>query len=178
MGRLLVELDALDRTLQAAHGHDLVGPASLHASFVHGGREMSSYPDRCQLQLERRIIPGESAGAGTREVSRIVDLLRARDPGFRATVRMMFAREPYALSPDHELPRLLLDVAARRGVESRAMGMSFWTDAAILGAAGIPSVLFGPSGGGLHSIDEWVDAQSVLACRDLLADAALRWCAG
>lgn len=177
MGRLLVELDALDRTLQAAHGHELVGPASLHASFVRGGREMSSYPDRCQLQLERRIIPGEVPGAGTREVSAIVDLLRARDPGFRAAVRMMFAREPYALSPDHELPRLLLDVAGRRGVESRAVGMSFWTDAAILGAAGIPSVLFGPSGGGLHAIDEWVDAQSVLACRDLLADAALRWCA-
>ena len=49
--------------------------------------------------------------------------------------------------------------------------MSFWTDAAILGDAGIPSILFGPTGAGLHSVEEWVNAQSVLTCRDAL----VRW---
>jgi acetylornithine deacetylase len=52
-------------------------------------------------------------------------------------------------------------------------GMSFWTDAAILAAAGIPSVLFGPSGSGLHSIEEYVDVDSVLECRDVLAETVL-----
>ena len=35
--------------------------------------------------------------------------------------------------------------------------MSFWTDAAVLGSAGIPSVLFGPGGAGLHSVEEYVE---------------------
>ena len=39
------------------------------------------------------------------------------------------------------------------------MGMSFWTDAAVLGGAGIPSVLFGPGGAGLHSIEEYVEVR-------------------
>ena len=46
--------------------------------------------------------------------------------------------------------------------------MSFWTDAAVLGEAGIPSVLFGPEGAGLHGVDEWVDLHSVQKCRDAL----------
>jgi acetylornithine deacetylase len=54
--------------------------------------------------------------------------------------------------------------------------MSFWTDAAILGDAGIPSILFGPTGAGLHSVEEWVDANSVVQCRDALVTLARDWC--
>jgi acetylornithine deacetylase len=53
--------------------------------------------------------------------------------------------------------------------------MSFWTDAAILGHSGIPSVLFGPGGAGLHSTEEYVQVSDVLACRDALAMLALTW---
>ena len=54
--------------------------------------------------------------------------------------------------------------------------MSFWTDAAVLGGAGIPTVLFGPTGAGLHSTDEWVDLESVRQCRDTLAATIRAWC--
>jgi acetylornithine deacetylase len=56
------------------------------------------------------------------------------------------------------------------------IGMSFWTDAAILGGAGIPSILFGPTGAGLHSVEEWVDVKSVLTCRDALVALTRDWC--
>ena len=49
---------------------------------------------------------------------------------------------------------------------------------AILGATGIPSVLFGPGGAGLHSIEEYVHVADVIACRDVLADLVLAWTAG
>jgi acetylornithine deacetylase len=55
--------------------------------------------------------------------------------------------------------------------------MSFWTDAAVLGGAGIPSVLFGPGGAGLHSLEEYVQIDDVLRCRDALAALAREWCA-
>jgi acetylornithine deacetylase/succinyl-diaminopimelate desuccinylase-like protein len=54
--------------------------------------------------------------------------------------------------------------------------MSFWTDAAVLGEAGIPSVLFGPGGAGLHSTREYVNISEVLTCRDALARLAYVWC--
>jgi acetylornithine deacetylase len=68
MGRVLVELDALDRALQAGRRHARLGTASLHASTIGGGQELSSYPDRCTLQVERRTLPGEPIGALAGEV--------------------------------------------------------------------------------------------------------------
>ena len=53
--------------------------------------------------------------------------------------------------------------------------MTYWSDAAILGGAGIPSVLFGPGGAGLHSLEEHVRLDDVLLCRDALVALAHRF---
>jgi len=176
MGRVLSRLEALDRELQAGSTHALLGAASLHASLIEGGRELSSYPDRCSLQIERRTIPGEAAGCGGREVEHILAALRAEDPEFRAASRVMFYRAPYEIAASHELPSKLREAAGSAGVSAPVIGMSFWTDAAVLGGAGIPSVLVGPSGAGLHGLEEWVEVESVLKCRDALANLARVWC--
>ncbi|HKE88185.1 MAG TPA: M20/M25/M40 family metallo-hydrolase, partial [Vicinamibacterales bacterium] len=56
------------------------------------------------------------------------------------------------------------------GTSPARVGMTFWTDAAILGTAGIPSVLFGPGGAGLHSPEEYVFVEDVRRCRDALVE--------
>jgi acetylornithine deacetylase len=185
MGRVLAGLDTLDRDLQSRAPHPLLGTASLHASLIDGGHELSSYPDRCHLQMERRTIPGEAPGSAGREVQALLDRLRAEDPDFKAASRVMFARSPHEIASDHPLP-----VAMQQALKSSSppapakatagkqalIGMSFWTDAAVLSEAGIPSILFGPTGGGLHSIEEWVEVESVLICRDALVSLARDWC--
>ena len=177
MARVLTELDTLDKQLQSRTAHPLLGTGSLHASLIEGGRELSSYPDRCHLQMERRSIPGEAPGVAAREVDELLTRLRAEDPDFKAASKEMFARSPYEIAADHELPQAMLRA---RGISLLAppalIGMSFWTDAAILGDAGIPSILFGPTGAGLHSVEEWVEAASVLQCRDALVNLSRDWC--
>jgi len=168
MGRVLRRLEALDRRLQSTPMHPLLGTASLHASTITGGQELSSYPDRCTLQVERRTLPGEPAGAGFQEIVEILDALRREDEEFEGDAHPLFMRGPYALAPDHPLPETLARAAASAGCTPRRIGMSFWTDAAILGAAGIPSVLFGPGGAGLHSGEEYVRLDDVRRCCDAL----------
>lgn len=175
MGRVLTRLERLDRELQSRPAHPVMGTASLHASVIAGGREWSSYPDRARLQMERRTIAGETDRMALAEIDAILSLLRDDDPEFEGTARLLFARPPYEIPGGHELPRALEQAAASLALDTPRTGMSFWTDAAILGAAGIPSVLFGPGGAGLHSIEEYVRTADVIACRDALAELALGW---
>jgi acetylornithine deacetylase len=176
LGRVLARLESLDGALQRREPHPLVGTGSLHASLVTGGHELSSYPDRATLQMERRILPGESESSALEEVERILAEIGREDPTFRAEARHVFGRPAYEVAPRHELPALLGEAIAAGGGIPRVTGASFWTDAAVLGHAGIPSVLFGPSGAGLHSTEEYVILADVLDCRDALAELALRWC--
>jgi acetylornithine deacetylase len=177
MGRVLARLEALDRSLQARPPHPLLGTASLHASLIEGGRELSSYPDRCTLRFERRTLLGEPDGAPLAEAEAVLDGLRAEDPELEVAVRPLFARRPYETPPGHPLPDLLAAALAAQGRPARRSGVTFWTDAAVLGHAGIPTVLFGPGGEGLHSTRERVRIGEVLACRDALADLAWAFCA-
>ncbi len=54
--------------------------------------------------------------------------------------------------------------------------MTYWTDAAVLGEAGIPSVIFGPGGSGYHGLEEYVKVDEVLICRDALIHLARSFC--
>ncbi len=108
------------------------------------------------------------------EIQEIIRALRAEDPEFEAEARLTFSRPPYELPAGHPLPAALAAATvATSAREAPTVGMSFWTDAAILGLAGIPTVLFGPSGAGLHSTEEYVNVDDVVACRDALAALAL-----
>jgi len=175
LGRVLARLEMLDSTLQARPPHPLVGTGSLHASFITGGHELSSYPDRATLQLERRILPSEPESTAIDEVRAILDAIRHDDPTFRATAEAMFSRPAYEVPREHELPRALAEAATRAGVPPQITGASFWTDAAVLGHAGIPSILFGPGGAGLHSTEEYVNVADVIACRDALIQLVELW---
>jgi acetylornithine deacetylase/succinyl-diaminopimelate desuccinylase family protein len=176
LGRVLSRLELLDRALQARPPHPLVGTGSLHASTIEGGRELSSYPDRATLQMERRTLPGEPESVALQEVQQILDALSREDTTFRGTANAVFSRPAYEIAADHELPHLLGAAFAHAGGRPRRAGASFWTDAAVLGQAGIPSVLFGPGGAGLHSTQEYVNVADVMLCRDTLVELARRFC--
>ena len=176
MGRVLHRLEALDRELQARAPHPILGTGSLHASIIDGGRELSSYPDRCRLRMERRTIAGESGESALDEVREILRDLKREDAEFEGRASLAFARPPYEVAADHPLPQALVAAAATTGCATGTTGMSFWTDAAVLAGAGVPSVLFGPGGAGLHSLEEYVNIEDVLACRDALTSLVRVWC--
>jgi len=115
LGRVLVRLEALDRALQARPPHPLVGTGSLHASIIDGGHELSSYPDRASLQMERRTLPSEDEATALHEVQQILDALAADDGTFRAEATAVFSRPAYEIAADHELPGMLSAALAYAG---------------------------------------------------------------
>ena len=97
MGRVLARLEALDRRLQRASSHALLGTASLHASLIEGGHELSSYPSRASLQFERRTLPGEPGDAALAEANTILADLTREDPEFEGEARLVFGRDAYEI---------------------------------------------------------------------------------
>ncbi len=162
MGRVLTELEQLDRRLRLNPTHPLLGSGSVHASLITGGQELSSYPERCTLQIERRLVPGETPALAQRELQDIVDGCAKHDPQFKAKVTCSLDRTPLETDPQDPFVQLIQhQAAAVLGAPPKLIGAPFWTDAASLAAAGIPSVLFGAHGAGAHAVEEWVDLNSV-----------------
>ena len=177
MGRVLAEVEAWGEALRAGPAHPLLGSGSVHASLIRGGREISSYPERCTLSIERRTLPGETAQSVEAEMAELVRQLRDADPSFKAIVRRGLYRQPLETPEDADIAQAVQRAAVKvLGQAAPVAGVSFWTDAALLAAAGIPSLLFGPAGAGAHAAEEWVDLQSVEACAQVYLEAAREFC--
>jgi acetylornithine deacetylase len=177
-GRVLTGIEDLGRRLASEPGHPLLGAGSVHASLISGGQELSSYPERCLVELERRTVPGEDAELVERQVRDLVDVAAAADPDLRAEVRTRLVRPPFEIGTDAEIVRLVSVHAERvTGLVPSVMGWAAWMDSAILGAAGIPTVIFGPGGDGAHAVVEWVDLASVERCAEVLVATAREFCA-
>jgi acetylornithine deacetylase len=172
MGPVMTALGELDVAL-GERTHPLLGRGSVHASLIEGGAEMSSYPERCVLGLERRTLPGETAADVERELA---DLL-ARCSRADAEQRTLLVREPFEVDPAAEVVELVRATAAQVLPEPpRIGGASYWADAAFIAAAGIPTVMFGPGGEGAHAVEEWVSLADTEAVARTLTAVAARLC--
>jgi len=173
-GLLLAELDAFEEAVLVTRTHPLLGRASLHASLVHGGIGMSTYPDRCILSIERRTVPGESTDAVIAEVRDAFARVAARRPTFDASVRLITAQGASDVSPDAAVVRALRSAIETEGMTASVEGMSAWTDAAILNEAGIPAICFGPGDIKLaHAAEEWVPVDEIERATAVLTRLAL-----
>lgn len=177
-GHLLVEVEDMASQALSKKVHPLVGAASIHASLISGGTELSTYPVKCVVELERRTIPGEDRDTVVREMDDLVRRLASRDPAFRAKCEVFFYRPPFEVSPEEGIVRTLRQASIEAtGREPKFCGTPAWLDSAILKDAGIPTAVFGPTGAGAHSAVEWVDFDSVVDASKVLARAIARFCA-
>src|SRR5215211_8058231 len=126
MGPVLTGLAALDRELRSRSGHLLLGPSSIHASLIQGGQELSTYPARCLLSIERRTIPGETIAEIEGQIADILVQAGAADSSFQAEQRTLLVRDPFSVG----LEQPIVDLARRH--LTRATGR----DPEISGAGG------------------------------------------
>ena len=176
-GLLLSELDRVDSEELPRRRHDLLGRPSLHASSIEGGVGLRTYPDRCVVRIERRTIPGETGDDALSELRAACERVRRAVPELRADVDLLFAQPPSDVRPDAPIAKALASVMGAQGLDAKPLGMSAWTDAALLNAAGVPAVCFGPGDMGLaHAAEEYIDVAEIERATETLAALATTWC--
>ena len=168
MAPIISALEEFDREVLRRRVHPLVGPASQHSSVIRGGSGLSTYAEECVLQVERRMLPGETAEQVREELAEIV-----AKSGSAAEVKVLLTQPPLTCDRSAAISRCVRRAAAKvTGAEPEEIGVAYWMDAALFAAAGIPTVNYGPGGAGAHEAVEWVDLDSVVQCAHVLAETA------
>jgi len=158
LGRLLGAVEERDAQLTAGDPHPHAGHGSLMATVVQGGSAPFTLAARASAIVERRTIPGEPLDAGLREVEAILAQL-----GLPGECRQLVARDAWELSDAPAAQRLV----ELLGFEGRA-GAPYWMESAMWESAGVPTVVCGPAGGGLHTDVEWVELAQLRAYEQAL----------
>ncbi len=100
IGRVVAALERFDTDILRSRVHPLLGPASMHCAMISGGSGLSTYADRCTVQVERRTLPGETAAGVLAEIDAIVSAV-----GETATTRVLLERPPSSARPTRALRR-------------------------------------------------------------------------
>lgn len=157
-------------TYQAEHN------PSLHASLIEGGVDLATYPERCLLSIERRLVYGETFDQARAELDDV--LARAADglANFQAEARVLLERAPWEAEQGPLLEILTAEVTAELGTPPARYAVGGWNDGALTSGADIPTVVFGPNGDGWHASGEHADVESLVRCARVMARTAIRFC--
>lgn len=148
--------------------HPLCGAPTLSVGTINGGLSVNTVPDRCTIEIDRRLIPGERPDKAAQHVidyvaEQVKDAAGIEhDPPFLIGV---------GLSENKSGPLADALVATVRSLEipCQKIGVPFGTDAAAFGAAGVPSVVFGPGSiDQAHTADEWLDLSQLAQASEAL----------
>ena len=142
--------------------HRLLGAGTLNVGTIAGGTQPNIVPDACTITVDRRLLPGETEAGVKREIAA---LLRAKK--LAATISSLKTAPCLPLETEARLP--LVQDFLRSAKQARPVGVDYFCDAAVLAAAGIPSVVFGPGDiAQAHTADEWISLAELERAKDLL----------
>jgi acetylornithine deacetylase len=166
MAHVVKALESFAAALWRSEPDPILGPPSLSVGRIEGGQSVNVVPDRCEIDVDRRLIPGEDAARCIEEVRR---LLADRPGGLEGVdfCEPWVNMPPLAPRAARWLDPLQDAVAAATGRRPDVMGVPFGTDAGPLSAVGLPCVVFGPGDiAQAHTRDEWIDLDQVRMAAD------------
>ena len=172
--RAILAIESLARELLGRQPGHPCGPPTLSLGTVHGGAGVNLVPDLVVLELDRRVVPGESPRAAREEVIARIAAALAADPPVGGSARVEHD-EPFLESQglpaaaDDAWAARLEAAAVGRGAAPRRVAARYGTNASVFAAAGVPTVVFGPGAiDQAHTADEWIEIEQVDRAADIL----------
>lgn len=176
LAEVITRIHQLDRAVFEANPSLLNGRTVCHTGTITGGSDHATYPGQARLGIEIGTQPGEKLSDRVAEIETIFARVAQAEPGFRGEIVVRLDRAPF-VAKGHEA---LQEIVARAmtsvlGRTPKITGRNGWTDAAVLQAAGIPTVLLGATGGNCQVADEWVSIDKLVTLCTILEQAASQY---
>jgi acetylornithine deacetylase/succinyl-diaminopimelate desuccinylase-like protein len=149
--------------------HSLAGAPRVSVGVIQGGSQVNVVPDRAELQVDRRTLPGETPESVQRELEEILQAVqRGSDPRLVFACRLTEHYPPLDESPDSWLGRLMVGASTRVLGRAAFAVAPYGSDAGVFSSQGLPSLILGPGSiSQAHTKDEYVDLTQVRQAVDL-----------
>ncbi|UCF43802.1 MAG: M20 family metallopeptidase [Planctomycetota bacterium] len=152
--------------------HKLLGECSMSVNTIVGGKEINVIPDKCEIGIDIRTLPGQNQQAIVDDFQRIFARLKQKKAEFQASVSIV--REVGALETEPACDFVKEFCSAVGVTESKAVG--FTTDGPHLVSLGAPVVIFGPGKPEVcHKPDEYIDIADVQKAVEYYKDIILKF---
>ncbi|MDZ4289217.1 MAG: M20 family metallopeptidase [Prosthecobacter sp.] len=163
MARVILALEE-DHQRLAAITHPLAGCGTCNVGVINGGVQVNFVPDRCVIEIDRRLLPGEKAEDALKHYKKLLHDLAAIHPGLSACVEepLLLVDEGLDTPPNAAVAQVAASVLKDLGLNAELGGVPFGCDASKLSRAGVPSLVFGPGSiDRAHGAVEYVELDQV-----------------
>lgn len=173
----LVRAIADDSQRLARTEHPLVGKPTCNVGIIEGGEQVNFVAARCAINIDRRLIPGESIPEVLKSYESLLASVGKLHPQIRFEMKSPALTDaPMETSVEEPIVIAAGMVADRTGLSSRPIGVPFGCDCTKLSRAGIPSIIFGPGSiDQAHTRDEFVPIHEVGFARDFYQGVAIEF---
>lgn len=159
MARVIAAIEE-DNTRMAALQHPLVGCGTCNIGVIAGGVQVNFVPDRCVIEIDRRLLPGQRASDAVAHYRQLLQSLE----GITAELEepLLLVDEALDTTAESGVVQTATQVLREMGLNAEPCGVPFGCDASKLSRAGIPSIVFGPGSiDRAHTADEYVELDQV-----------------
>lgn len=158
-----------DNLQLSTRSHPLLGNATCNVGVIRGGVQVNLVPASCRVEVDRRLLPGETSELVFQHYQAVVDQVMLDYPQVHAVMHPpMLTDLPLETPVECPPVQAMVQVLAELGCHRPPAGMPFGSDASKFGALGIPSLIFGPGSiDQAHTASEFVDCQQVLTSQEV-----------
>jgi acetylornithine deacetylase/succinyl-diaminopimelate desuccinylase family protein len=157
-------MDQLNSTLIEKE-HPLLGKPTINIGTIQGGTKINIVPDRCEIEVDRRMLPNEKREGVLRGIKEILDSVQSQDPSFQYRMEEIDFAEPSEIDTEEEIVRIAMDAIQEvRGERPKIKGFSGFTDARFyINQCHIPTLILGPGEvDQSHSANEFAEVDSLI----------------
>jgi acetylornithine deacetylase/succinyl-diaminopimelate desuccinylase family protein len=163
MGKVLEALDSYNQALATRMDLPVLRFPTVNVGTIRGGTGVTFVPDRCQIEFDRQVLPGEQIEAVAREIEKIFMRIRQE---YEIELELVKTQQfnPWEISQQDPVVTLLSRACQKILARPPAFsGLNGYCEVELLAGAGIPSVVFGPGADSVaHAPDERVAIRQVI----------------
>ena len=161
MQKLIAAIEA-DTEKLSSPSHPLLGPATCNIGMIGGGSQVNAVPERCWMEIDRRVLPHEDVDDLKEQYQNLLD--RLNDSGGPARFDMEESIRDWPLETDagSGIVTCCKKVLEKEGIDSESCGVPFGSDASKFEKVGIPAIVLGPGNiDQAHTLNEYVECDQV-----------------